>query len=274
MTSVRRPRWSTVILGMLAILWLYPVVWTLTNAVRSSADIYRAPWDVPWPPAIGNFGEAWSRGQLGTAMANSAAVTVMTVTVVLIVSISGAYALTRLRPPGRAVLFLLVLAPLIIPTEVLIVPLFSIFRTLGLINSLPGLALTNVVASVSFATVILAGYFRTIPQDVVDAARVDGAGRLDVLVRIVVPLARPGIVAVAVLVAVFTWNDFGGALVLLQKPDVFTAQLALTRFSTFYATDQGLTFAGMAIVILPPLLLFLVLQRSFIQGLTAGTVRR
>jgi ABC-type glycerol-3-phosphate transport system permease component len=123
---------------------------------------------------------------------------------------------------------------------------------------------------VSFATVILAGYFRTIPQQIVDAARIDGAGRLDVLVRIVIPLARPGIVAVAILVAVFTWNDFGGSLVLLQRPDVFTAPLALSRFSTFYATDQGLTFAGMAIVILPPLVLFLVLQRSFIRGLTGG----
>ena len=147
------------------------------------------------------------------------------------------------------------------------------FRAFGLINSLPGLALTNVVANVSLATVILTGYFRTIPQALVDAARVDGAGRLDVLLRIVVPLARPGILAVALLVAVLTWNDFAGPLVLIQKPDAFTVQLALTRFSTLYATDQGLTFAGMAIVILPPLLLFLVFQRSFIQGLTAGVVR-
>jgi ABC-type glycerol-3-phosphate transport system permease component len=84
----------------------------------------------------------------------------------------------------------------------------------------------------------------------------------------------PGIVAVAVLVAVFTWNDFGSALVLIQDPDSFTVQLALTRFATFYATDQGLTFAGMAIVIFPPLLLFLLPQRSFISGLTAGAVRR
>ena len=171
MTRLRHPRWSTVILSVLAIVWLYPVVWTLTNAVKSSADIYRAPWDVPWPPAIGNIGEAWSRGQLGVAMANSVFVTVMTVTVVLVLSVCGAYSLTRLRPPARAVLFLLILAPLIIPTEVLIVPMFSIFRALGLINSLPGLALTNVVASVSFATVILTGYFRTIPQEVVDAAQ-------------------------------------------------------------------------------------------------------
>ena len=175
--------------------------------------------------------------------------------------------------PGGPCCSSLVLAPLIIPTEVLIVPLFAMFRTLGLINSLPGLAITNVVAYVSFATLILVGYFRTIPRDVTDAAGVDGAGRLDVLLRIVIPLARPGILAVAVLVAVLAWNDFSASLVLLQKPDTFTVQLALTRFSTFYATDQGLTFAGMAIVILPPLLLFLVLQRSLIQGLAAGMVR-
>ncbi len=274
MTRVAWPRRSTVVLSVLAVAWLYPVVWTLTNAIRSSADIYRAPWDLPWPPAIGNISEAWSRGQLGVALANSAYVTAMTVVMVLVLSVSGAYALTRLRPPGRAVLFLVVLAPLIIPTEVLIVPLFSMFRALGLINSLPGLALVNVVAYVSFATVILTGYFRTIPHDLIDAARIDGAGRVDVLLRIVIPLALPGIVAVGLLVAVLAWNDFGASLVLIQRPDSFTVQLALSRFSTFYATDQGLTFAGMAIVILPPLVLFLVLQRSFIQGVTAGSVRR
>ncbi len=274
MTGRPRIRLSTVVLSVLAVVWLYPLAWTLMNAIKSSADIYRAPWDVPWPPAIANISEAWNRGQLGVALTNSAYVTAMTVAVVLVLSVSAAYSLTRLRPPARVLLFLLVLAPLIIPTEVLIVPLFSIFRPLGLINSLPGLAFYNVVGTVSFATVIFTGYFRTIPLDVIDAARVDGAGRIEVLLRIVIPLARPGILAVAVLVAVFTWNDFGGSLVLLQKPDTYTAPLALSRFSTIYATDQGLTFAGMAIVILPPLLLFLVVQRSFIQGLTAGAVRR
>jgi raffinose/stachyose/melibiose transport system permease protein len=253
---------------------LYPVVWTLANAVRSSADIYRAPWDIVWPPAVDNIAQAWNRAQLGVALANSAYVTALTVGVVLVLSISAAYSLTRLRPPGRALLFILVLAPLIIPTDVLIVPVFSIFKALGMINSLPGLALFDVVGTVSFATVILTGFFRTIPQDVVDAARVDGAGRIQVLLRIVVPLSRSAILAVAMLVAVLTWNDFGGSLVLIQKPDAFTVQLALSRFSTFYATDQGLTFAGMAIAILPPLLLFLILQRSFIQGLTAAVVRR
>lgn len=274
MTRLPRVRWSAVLISGLAVVWLYPVVWTLANAIKPGADIYRAPWDLPWPPAIGNIGEAWSRGQLGAALTNSAYITAMTVAAVLVVSVSGAYSLTRLRPPLRAVFFIVVLAPLIVPTDVLIVPLFAMFRAVGLINSLPGVALFNVMANVSFATLLLTGYFRTIPRDVIDAARVDGAGRIEVLLGIMVPLARPGIVAVAVLVAVFTWNDFSGSLVLIQKPDAFTVQLALTRFSTLYATDQGLTFAGMAIAILPPLLLFLVLQRSFIQGLAAGAIRR
>lgn len=273
MTGRRRPRWSALALGLLAAVWLYPVVWTLVNALRSSADIYRAPWDLPWPPLIGNIGEAWTRGQLGVALANSAYMTAMTVVVVLVLAVPAAYSLTRLRPPRRRLLFLVVLAPLLIPTEVLIVPVFSMFRTLGLINSLPGLALFNVVANVAFATVILTGFFRTIPQDMVDAAKVDGAGRMDVLLRIVIPLARPGILAVAVIVGVLTWNDFGGSLILIQDPDAFTVQLALSSFATFYATDQGLTFAGLAIAIVPPLVLFLALQRSFIEGLTAGAIR-
>jgi len=269
-----RIRPSTVVLAVLAIVWLYPVAWTLGNALRASADIYRAPWDIVWPPVIANIAQAWDRAQLGVALANSAYVTGLTVVGVLVLSISAAYSLTRLRPPARALLFTLILAPLIVPTDVLIVPVFSIFKAAGLINILPGLAVFDVVGTASFATLIFTGFFRTIPGDVIDAARVDGAGRIDVLIRIVVPLSRPAILAVAMLVAVLTWNDFGGSLVLIQKPDAFTVQLALSRFSTFYATDQGLTFAGMAIAILPPLILFVVLQRSFIQGLAAAAVRR
>jgi len=273
-TRPRRSRLVTLLLGLVAIAWLYPLAWTLANAFRRTADIYRAPWDIPWPPALDNLGEAWRQADLGGALLNSAYVTGLTVAVVLAVAICAAFSLTRLNPPGRALLFIAVLAPLIVPTEVLIVPIFSMFRSLGLINSLPGVAMYNVVANVSFATVILTGYVRTIPRDLVDAARVDGCGRLDVLFGIVIPLGRPGIVAVAVLVAVFTWNDFGGSLVLIQDPDAFTVQLALSGFSTFYGTDQGLTFAGMAIVVVPPLVLFLVLRRSFLEGLTATMRRR
>lgn len=273
MTSRPRVRWTTVVVAVVALLWIYPVIWTLTNALKTTADLYGGPLAMPIPPAIGNLGEAWDRANLGQALLDSAYVASLTVAGALLLALPAAFALTRLQPPGRVVLFLLVLAPLIIPTEVLIVPLFSIYRTLGLINSLPGLALVHVVFSVSFATIILAGYFRRIPQDLIDAGRLDGAGRIALLTSIAIPLARPGIVAVAVLVALFSWNDFAGALVLIQRPDGFTAPLALTTFSTFYATDEGLRFAGLAITFIPPLVAFLLLERSFVQGLTAGTSR-
>jgi ABC-type glycerol-3-phosphate transport system permease component len=273
MTRKPTVRWSTVILILLAAIWIYPVIWTLLNAVKTTADLYQSPLSVPIPPAIGNLGEAWDRADLGRALLNSAYVSSLTVVGVLLLAIPAAFALTRLAPPGRGALFLVMLAPLIIPTEVLIVPLFAIYRTLGLINSLPGLALVNVVFSVSFATVILSGFFRRIPQDLIDAGRLDGAGRVALITSIAIPLARPGIIAVAGLVAVFSWNDFAGALVLIQRPSAFTAPLALTTFSTFYATDEGLRFAGLAITFLPPLIVFVVLQRSLVRGLTIGTYR-
>jgi ABC-type glycerol-3-phosphate transport system permease component len=273
MTRLPVLRWSTVVLTALAVIWIYPVIWTLLNAVKTTADLYQSPLSVPIPPAIGNLGEAWNRANLGGALLNSAYVASLTVAGVLLLAIPAAFALTRLAPPARGALFLVVLAPLIIPTEVLVVPLFGIYRTLGLINSLSGLALVNVVFSVSFATVILAGSFRRVPQDLIDAGRLDGAGRVALITSIAIPLARPGIIAVAALVAVFSWNDFAGALVLIQRPSAFTAPLALTTFSTFYATDEGLRFAGLAITFLPPLIVFLVLQRSLVQGVAIGTSR-
>jgi ABC-type glycerol-3-phosphate transport system permease component len=262
-----------VVLVAVALLWIYPVIWTLANALKTTADLYGGPLALPIPPVVGNLVEAWDRADLGQALLNSAYVATLTVAGALLLAIPAAFALTRLRPPGRVALFLVILAPLIIPTEVLIVPLFSIYRSLGLINSLPGLALVNIAFSVSFATIILAGFFRRIPQDFIDAARLDGAGRRALITSIAIPLARPGIVAVAALVAMASWNDFSGALVLIQRPSAFTAPLALTTFSTFYATDEGLRFAGLAITFIPPLVLFLLLQRTFVHGLTAGTAR-
>jgi raffinose/stachyose/melibiose transport system permease protein len=270
---MKRVPWKPISLAVIGLAWIYPVLWTLTSALKTSADIYRGPLDLPMPPIVDNFVEAWNRANLGSALLNSTVVTALTVAGALAIAMPAAFALTRLRPPGRAALLLVILAPIIIPTELLVVPLFSIFRSLGLINNLAGLALVNIAFSVSLATLILVAFVRRVPQDVLDAGRVDGAGRVALLVRIVIPLVRPGIAAVGLVVGLAAWNDFSGAVVLLQRPSVFTAPLALTTFSTFYATDQGLRFAGLAITFVPPLLAFVLFQRSFVEGLTTGAVR-
>lgn len=274
--SPKKARGHIVIVGVavvLALLWLYPTVWTLTNSLKPSGQIYSSPWKLPLPPLWQNFSNAWRQGQLAAALENSAYVTGVTVVLVLLLAVPAAYALTWLRPPARAALFALMLAPLFIPAEVILIPIFILFRTLHLLNSLNGLVIYDSVTNLGMAVVLLSSFIRQVPVQLYEAARLDGAGKAKVLRSVVVPLARPGIVAVALIVAVLVWNDFFGALILIQDPTRFTVPLALSRFSTQYSTDQGLTFAALAIAIVPSLIVFVFMQRSFVKGLTAGAVR-
>jgi raffinose/stachyose/melibiose transport system permease protein len=160
-----------------------------------------------------------------------------------------------------------------IPSEIIMVPLFVMFRLLGLLNTREGLVSLEVATGVAFATVVLTTFFRSVPRDLEDAARIDGAHSAQVLRHIILPLAAPGIAAVTVFETVFVWNDYFGPLILIQKPELFTVQLAVGNFSNFYATDQVVLFAGLAIAVVPPLLLFALLQRSFTDGLTVGATR-
>ena len=147
------------------------------------------------------------------------------------------------------------------------------FRALGLLNTLEGLITLEVAGGVAFATVVLTTFFRAVPRDLEDAARIDGAHSVQVLRHIILPLAGPGIAAVTVFESVFVWNDYFGPLIVIQKPALFTVQLAIGNFSNFYATDQVVLFAGLAIAMVPPLIVFAMLQRSFTEGLTLGASR-
>jgi raffinose/stachyose/melibiose transport system permease protein len=257
----------------LAAVWAYPVIWTLTNSVKSTADLYSAPWNLPNPLHAENIAHAWVHGQLGQALLNSAYVTLGSVALILLLAIPAAFGFARLKLPLHTVLGLAILVPLMVPSEIVMVPLFVMFRSLGLLNTREGLISLEVATGVAFATVVLTTFFRSVPRDLEDAARIDGAHSLQVLRHIVIPLAAPGIAAVTVFESVFVWNDYFGPLILIQKPELFTLQLAIGNFSNFYATDQVVLFAGLAIAMLPPLLVFAVLQRSFTEGLTVGATR-
>lgn len=254
----------------LSVIWAYPVIWTLTNSVKSTADFYSAPWTLPNPVHFENVAHAWVQGQLGQALLNSTYVTVVSVVLILLFAVPAAFGFARLVLPLPAVLGLAILVPLMIPSEIIMVPLFVMFRVLGLLNTREGLIALEVASGVAFATVVLTTFFRSVPRDLEDAARMDGAHSAQVLWHIILPLAARGIAAVAVFESVFVWNDYFGPLILIQKPELFTVQLAVGNFSNFYATDQVVLFAGLAIAIVPPLLLFAFLQRSFTDGLTVG----
>jgi ABC-type glycerol-3-phosphate transport system permease component len=261
------------LLVCLLVIWAYPVVWTLLNSLKTSGDLYAAPWSVPNPAHFENFVAAWLQGQLGHAFLNSAYVTTVSVGLMLLLAVPAAFGFARLKLPLHAVLALAILVPLMIPSEVTVVPLFVMFRALGLLNTLEGLITLEVAGGVAFATVVLTAFFRGVPRELEDAARIDGASSVQVLWNIILPLARPGIAAVTVFQSVFVWNDYFAPLILIQKPELFTVQLAMGNFSNFYATDQAVLFAGLATAMVPPLLVFAVLQRSFIEGLTVGALR-
>jgi raffinose/stachyose/melibiose transport system permease protein len=261
------------ILLCLLVAWAYPIVWTLASSLKAGGDLYTAPWALPNPVHFENIARAWVQGQLARAFLNSAYVTGVSVGVILLLSVPAAFGFARLRLPLHAVLALAILVPLMVPGEVILVPIFAMFRVLGLLNTLEGLITLEVAGGVAFATVVLTSFFRGVPRELEDAARIDGASSVQVLWHIILPLAAPGIAAVVVFQSVFVWNDYFTALIVIQKPALFTVQLAMGNFSTFYATDQSLLFAGLAIAMVPPLVVFAVLQRSFIQGLTVGALR-
>jgi ABC-type glycerol-3-phosphate transport system permease component len=257
----------------LAVIWAYPVIWTLTNSLKATGDLYSAPWSLPNPPHFENIANAWMQGQLGQAFLNSAYVTVVSVSLILLFAVPAAFGFARLELPLHVVLGLAILVPLMIPSEIIMVPLFVMFRVLGLLNTREGLIALEVAGGVAFATVVLTTFFRSVPRDLEDAARIDGAHSVQVLRHIILPLAGPGIAAVTVFESVFVWNDYFGPLILIQKPELFTVQLAIGNFANFYATDQVVLFAGLAIAMVPPLLVFAVLQRSFTEGPTVGASR-
>jgi raffinose/stachyose/melibiose transport system permease protein len=261
------------LLVCLAVIWAYPVIWTLTNSLKAPGDLYSAPWSLPNPPHFENIANAWVQGQLGQAFLNSVYVTAVSVGLMLLFAVPAAFGLARLKLPLRAVLGLAILVPLMIPSEVIMVPLFVMFRVLGLLNTLEGLIALEVAGGVAFASVVLTTFFRGVPRELEDAARIDGAHSVQVLRHIILPLAGPGIAAVTVFESVFVWNDYFMPLVVIQKPDLFTLQLAMGNFSNFYATDQVVLFAGLAIAMVPLLVVFAILQRSFIEGLTVGASR-
>jgi raffinose/stachyose/melibiose transport system permease protein len=261
------------VLACLFVIWAYPVVWTLTSSLKARGDLYSSPLALPSPPHFENIANAWLQGQLGQAFLNSTYVTVVSVGLIMLVAIPAAFGFARLKLPLHAALGLAILVPLMIPGEVVLVPVFVMFRVLGLLNTLEGLITLEVAAGVAFATVVLTTFFRAVPRELEDAARIDGASSVQVLWYIILPLAGPGIAAVTVFESVFVWNDYFAPLIVIQKPELFTVQLAMGNFSNFYATDQSLLFAGLAMAMVPPLVVFAVLQRSFIEGLTVGAVR-
>lgn len=258
-------------IAILVVVWLAPVAWIAATAFKSPAQVLSL--NVLFEPTLRNFAIAFGpQYQLGARLLNSLIVTGVTLLVAIPIATASAYALSRYRFPGGSVWSIAILATQFVPAAVIIIPLFVAFRGAGLIDTRAALVIVNLSFVLPYATWMIKGFIDAIPQDMEEAAAIDGASRLRALIDVVVPVIAPGVITAAIFSFVIAWNEFFYALI-LTRSDATTLPVSLMSART----EQGDAWEIMAtiglVIIGPMLLISRLVQRFFVRGLTAGSVR-
>jgi raffinose/stachyose/melibiose transport system permease protein len=249
-----------------------PFLSLLTTALHPSGSV---PGGLEWPadPQWGNFVTAFNQSSMGTLMVSSLTIVLGVVPIALVISTMAGFAIGHLRIPGGGLLLVLFIFGLTLPFEVIITPLYYIARQMGILNTRLAIILPLIGLYMPFAVFWMRAHFVNMPRELSEAARVDGAGTWDLFWRIHVPLARPAIVSLGILMSVWTWNQFLIALVLVDDPKQRTVAGALGAFQGQWATDIPLLCAGSILILLPTLIVFVVFQRQVITALLQGSVK-
>lgn len=263
------------ILLAVGIFSLFPVVWTFLTSLKRNEDVVTANLQyIPQNPTIENYINLWSRKSFVTLFGNSIVVTGLTVTICLIVGASAAYAFSRYRFPGRSTVMVGFLLIRMFPMVLMLIPLFIIMRNLHLLNTRIGLALAYTTFLLPIAIWMLKGFFDAIPPDLEDAARIDGATRAGAIVKVVLPLAAPGVAATAVLTAIASWNEFLFALMFTSNEGSQTWPVGLHLLvGGEFNLPWGLLSAGGIISIAPIIVFFVLAQKSLVRGLMQGAIK-
>ncbi|MFW6381609.1 MAG: carbohydrate ABC transporter permease [Bacillota bacterium] len=262
-----------IILILLAIFALAPLLLMVINSFKTRMEITMNP--IGWPEVFrwGNYVEAWQDAALGTALANSMFISGLTIIITCFVAGMAAYILSRKAVRGWGIVTLYFLACTTIPIQLFIIPLFFIFQKLGLVNSRLALCFIYTALYTPFSMFLLRAYFVRVGTEVIESARVDGATEWQIFTRIMLPLVSPGLLTVALVVGLWTWNEFLLAVTFLKEPATYTMAIRFYSFSGRYITEWGKMMAAAVIISIPMILLFIMLQRRFIEGMTSGGVK-
>ena len=262
-----------VVLAALAFFALAPLVVLAFNSLKSSAEVGRNPLGPPLSPVFENFPTAWTQGNFATTLVNSTILTLGTVIGVCVIAGMAAYAMARLDLPGTDGVLLYLFVASALPFQLFLVPLFFLWNVLTLTNTLFGLIVIYWAIFSPFATLLLRSYLVALPVGFEDAARVDGASEWQVFTRVVLPLSWPGFLTIALVSGLGAWNEFFFAVTFLQDADLKPVSTSFLAFRNQFSQDWGLTSAASILIMLPVIVLFLLLQRRFIDGLTAGGLK-
>ncbi|HEY2669388.1 MAG TPA: carbohydrate ABC transporter permease [Rugosimonospora sp.] len=271
----RRGRYfpAYLVLTVLALFAIGPAILMLFNAFKSNAQIGANPLTPPTSFSLHNFATAWNNGDFGTTMRNSAILVAGSVLGTCTVAGLAAYALSHLKVPGGNGVIAYLFLGSAMPVQLFVVPLFSLWTSLRLTDSLFGLMVIYWATDAPFATLLLRSFLMKVPKDFVEAARLEGASELQIAWRVIIPLAWPGFMTVALVVGLWAWNEFFWAITFIHDPAKMPISTSFLAFQDQNSTDWGLTSAAALFMLVPVVLLFLSLQRRFVAGLTSGGLK-
>jgi raffinose/stachyose/melibiose transport system permease protein len=252
---------------------LLPIFFLFNSALRETNDFARNPLILARKPYWDNFNQVWADGNFAIYLKNSLIVTGGSLSLILVCAVGAGFVLGRYNFKGQNLIIGFVLTGMLIPAKLAILPLFIQLKWMHLLNSHLGLILVYAAGALPAAIFIMSGFFRGLPADLDNAARIDGATEGQLLRKVLVPLVKPGLAIVAIYSAIPIWNDFFLPLVFLQDPSKKTIMQGLTAFFGEYQSQWGPLFAGLTLAALPLIVLYLLLSEQFIKGLTAGAVK-
>lgn len=252
---------------------LVPILYMVIASFKSVPDFFTNPYGLPSRWVWENYTRAWNEAKIGITLPNSIVVTAVSVLGSTFLSAMAAYGLSRRERPLAMALYLLFIGGMLVPVQMIVLPLFILLRTLGLFGTLFALILPYIALGLPLGVLILTPIAATLPRDLSDAARIDGAREWRIFLHIILPLMRPGLAAVAILNGVWMWNEFFIPLVVAFKPQSQTMPVGIVAFIGTYSTEWGLVFASVVVATAPLILAYLLMTRQFVAGLTAGAVR-
>lgn len=272
--TLRRNLPLGVMILVLMFLVLAPFYWIFSSSIKAPQEIIaREPTLLPQSFTTEHYDKLLRNSDFPTYLGNSLIVAIGTMVITVVLSTLAAYGLYRLRFPGRKMLFRIILITYAFPGVLLLVPLYDMMSRLGLVDHLHALIIVDVTLAAPFAVWMLQAFFRTIPQELEEAAALDGATRLGIIVRILLPLAAPGVASIATFAFISSWTEYIFASILILSESNRTVPVGLAGIIGQYQVDWGLLLAGATVTALPVIALFALVGRNFVEGLTAGAVR-
>lgn len=262
-----------IVLILFFIAFALPFLWFVFMALKTQTELAVNPFGLPQNPQWSNLVNAWTTGHYSSYMGNTVLYTVLIVLGVCILSCISGYAFARMKFPGRDILFIILLVGLMLPFLSLMIPTYYLVRDLHILGTRPGLIIPVIATALPFGTFLMRAFFRGLPEELADAAKIDGCNEFEVFRFVMLPLAWPGLTTLVVFEFMWSWNLFLQPLILLQRDHLRPVALALLFFQGRFASDRGMVASGVILTIAPVIIMYLIMQRKFIEGITAGALK-